>query len=158
MLARFLLAVCSLASLGCFVFPLYAIRPFRQQGPRELAAALFVMRIRPALSVICVLIALAVVVATWRSVRGKFRKLALVAALVLALAGAVLSRVNVYERMFHPLATPQFQAAGDTHIDKDDMVISVTVNREARAYPVREMAYHHVVNDTVGRQPIVATY
>ena len=158
MLARFLLAVCSLVSLACFAFPLYIIRPFRHQGPRELAAALFVMQIRPVLSVICVLIAFAAVLATWRHVRGRLGKIGLVGALVLALAGAVLSRVNVYERMFHPLATPQFQATSDAHIDKEDMVISVALNGEARAYPVREMAYHHVVNDTVGRQPIVATY
>jgi len=158
MLARCLLAVCSLASLVCFAFPIYVIRPFRHQGPQELAGALFVMQIRPLLSVICALVAFAVVFAMWRSVRGWLGKLGLAAALFLALAGALLSRVNVYERMFHPLGTPQFQAAQEAHIDKDDTVISVALNREARAYPVREMAYHHVVNDTVGRQPVVATY
>ncbi len=38
------------------------------------------------------------------------------------------------------------------------MVLAVQINSESRAYPIREMAYHHVVNDTVGRQPIVSTY
>jgi hypothetical protein len=28
----------------------------------------------------------------------------------------------------------------------------------ARAYPIRSISYHHVVNDTVGGVPIVATY
>lgn len=60
--------------------------------------------------------------------------------------------------MFHPLAAPQFQAARDAPIDKEDMVLSVRLNGDARAYPIREMAYHHVVNDIVGRTPIVSTY
>ncbi len=34
-------------------------------------------------------------------------------------------------------------------VDKDDMVLAVQINSESRAYPIREMAYHHVVNDTV---------
>ena len=31
-------------------------------------------------------------------------------------------------------------------------------NGDARAYPIREMAYHHIVNDVVGGVPIAATY
>ncbi len=158
MLARFLLAVCSLASLACFAFPLYVIRPFRQQGASELVAALFVKQVGPALSAICVLIALAAVAWSWRRVRGWLGRFGLVTALLLAVAGAFLSRVNVYEQMFHPLAAPQFQAARDAPIDKEDMVLSVRLNGDARAYPIREMAYHHVVNDIVGRTPIVSTY
>jgi hypothetical protein len=38
------------------------------------------------------------------------------------------------------------------------MVIAVNVQGEARAYPIREMAYHHIVNDVVAGQPIVSTY
>jgi hypothetical protein len=38
------------------------------------------------------------------------------------------------------------------------MVLSVKVNGEAVAYPVRLMAYHHVVQDIVGGTPLVATY
>ncbi len=81
-----------------------------------------------------------------------------IATLLLAMGGAYLTRVNVYELMFHPIGTPQFQAAKDSHIDKDDMVIAVRLNGVSRAYPIREMAYHHVVNDTVAGEPIVSTY
>jgi hypothetical protein len=34
----------------------------------------------------------------------------------------------------------------------------VAAGVEARAYPVRALAYHHVVNDIVAGEPIVATY
>ena len=29
---------------------------------------------------------------------------------------------------------------------------------EAAAYPIRQMAYHHLVHDTVGGVPVVVTY
>ena len=39
------------------------------------------------------------------------------------------------------------------------MVLAVRLSGERpMPYPIREMAYHHVVNDVVGREPIVATY
>lgn len=158
MLARLLLLACTLVSLVCFVLPMYVIRPFRHQGARELAAALFVREIGPALSALCALIALAIVVFSWRRASGWVRRFAMVAVLLLAIGGAYLSRVNVYELMFHHLDLPQFEAAQNSRIDRDDMVLAVRVNGEARAYPIREMAYHHVVNDTVGREPIVSTY
>jgi hypothetical protein len=34
----------------------------------------------------------------------------------------------------------------------------VTIGGESVAYPIRIMAYHHLVQDTVGDTPIVATY
>jgi hypothetical protein len=38
------------------------------------------------------------------------------------------------------------------------MILAVRIGAEARAYPIREMAYHHVLNDLVGGVPIAATY
>jgi hypothetical protein len=32
------------------------------------------------------------------------------------------------------------------------------VNGDAVAYPVRQMAYHHLLNDAVGGVPVVSTY
>jgi hypothetical protein len=78
--------------------------------------------------------------------------------LLLTMVGGYLTRLNVYELMFHPVGAPQFTSIADAHLDKDDMLIAVRVNGVSRAYPIREMGYHHIVNDTVGGQPIVATY
>jgi hypothetical protein len=78
--------------------------------------------------------------------------------LVLAIGGGYLARLNVYELMFPPLGPPQFEPSREAHLDKDDMLIAVRVNGISRAYPIREMAYHHVVNDIVGGEPIVSTY
>ena len=51
-----------------------------------------------------------------------------------------------------------FSAAADVNLDKDEKVLAVLMNGEPRAYPIRNLAYHHLVNDTVGKVPIVATY
>ena len=48
--------------------------------------------------------------------------------------------------------------AEDAKLDTGEMVLTVSFNGDARAYPVREMAYHHIVNDVVGGVPIAATY
>ncbi len=158
MLSRLLLLLCSLLSFTCFALPMYVIRPFRHQGPRELAVALLFRQIGPVLSAVCALAALAIAILAWKQTRGWLRRTGALVLLAVAVGGAYLSRVNIYEIMFHHLDHPQFQAARDAHIDKDDMVLAVHINGEARAYPIREMAYHHVVNDTVGREPIVSTY
>jgi hypothetical protein len=158
MVARFLAFLCALLSLACFAIPMYVIRPFRHQGATELSVALFVKQIGPWLSLACAVVALVVVASSWLRLRGWVSRTTMVAALLLAVAGAYLARLNIYERMFHPLGAPQFLAAKDSHVDKDDMVIAVRMNGQSRAYPIREMAYHHVVNDTVAGEPIVATY
>jgi hypothetical protein len=43
-------------------------------------------------------------------------------------------------------------------VQPGDMVMGIVVNGVAMAYPVNQVAYHHVVNDTVGGVPIAATY
>jgi hypothetical protein len=158
MTARLFIFACSLVSLVCFALPMYVIRPFRHQGATELSVALFVKQIAPWLSEACLVIGLTAAILSWPRIRGWMARSAVIAAILLASAGAYFSRVNVYELMFHPAGSPQFQSIRDAHIDKDDMVIAVRLNGAARAYPVREMAYHHVVNDTLAGEPIVSTY
>jgi len=60
--------------------------------------------------------------------------------------------------MFHPVPAPGFVAADKAKVDGDDMILAVSLANEPRAYPIRTMGYHHIVNDRVGGQPIVATY
>jgi len=137
-------------SLFCLIYPVYVIRPFRYQGPRELAVALAVMRYRPLAMLLSALLAVAVA-AVCR------RVLTVLAAVAVCLV-AGLSRINVYELMFHPLDRPAFQPAAQSKLDGDEKVLAVSIGGKARAYPIRGMSYHHVVNDVVGGVPIVATY
>ena len=152
-----LILLLALTSLACFAFPLCVIWPFRHQAQGELSIALFVKQIGPWVSAVCAVACLVALVALWRRARWTSRSAAVLAT-ALACVGVLLSSFNIYEQMFHPVDAPQFEAAQTAKLDPDDMVIAVTANRISRAYPIREMAYHHVVNDTVGREPVVATY
>jgi hypothetical protein len=68
------------------------------------------------------------------------------------------SRINVFEIMFHPDTHPAFAPVAETHLDADDMVLAIKLGAAARAYPIREMGYHHVINDWLDGKPVVATY
>jgi Protein of unknown function (DUF3179) len=152
------LVVCVLLSFFVLAYPIYVIRPFRYQGPGELAAALLVVRYKPFLQILLVVLAIALLVWAWRATRSVWsRAVASLCALLVAGFG-VLSRVNLYEHMFHPVDKPMFSAASRSKLASAEMVIAVRVNGEARAYPIRSISYHHIVNDVVGGLPIVATY
>lgn len=77
---------------------------------------------------------------------------------LLVISFAILSRVNVYELMFHPVDSPTFSPAAKAKLDNGEEVIAVYIGGAARSYPVRSMSYHHIVNDVLGGLPIVATY
>ena len=152
------IGACLVVSLFCLSYPIYVIRPFRHQGVRELAAALLVMQFRAIATGACVVLALWSTVRYWRQQSRPWRRAGAVTGAIGVCALAALSRVNAYELMFHPLGRPAFESAGESKLDKDEKVIAIQLNGAARAYPIRGMSYHHIVNDTVGGIPIVATY
>jgi hypothetical protein len=47
---------------------------------------------------------------------------------------------------------------GDISLSLRDPVISFTEGGETRAYPLRIMMFHEIVNDVVGRRPVAVTY
>jgi len=147
-----------LISFAGVAYPVYVIRPFRYQGPRELAAALAVIQVRPLIELACAVCVLAGLLWFWRIQPRRLQRILAVAGTSLVCAFAVLSRVNMFELMFHPDAHPQFASIGQAKVDPDDKVLAVKLGGSARAYPIRSMAYHHIINDVVGGVPIVATY
>jgi hypothetical protein len=140
------------------IYPIYVIWPFRHQGARELMVALAVIRYRPIGMVLAVAGTLAAIVWYWRVEHGKWRRFFSALCAVSVVAAAALSFVNIYEMMFHPAGTPAVMPASESKLDGGEMVIAVKVNGAARAYPIRSMSYHHVYNDVVAGEPIVATY
>ena len=122
-----------------------------------MAAALAVKQAAPVVTILCAAIAAILLAAFWRSYAVK--RQILLALCALAACGSIwLARFNVYEIMFHPMGAPAVEPARTAKIDPDDMVLAVNLNGNARAYPIREMGYHHIANDWVGGEPIVATY
>jgi hypothetical protein len=152
------LLACLSVSLICVVYPLYVIRPFRAQGVRELAIALIVMRFRSAATLVSGAAALAALALYWRAQPRKGRRAFATAGAALVFVLAALARVNIYELMFHPDDRPSFAAASRMQLDKDEKVIAVKIGGAARAYPIRNISYHHVINDVLDKVAIVATY
>lgn len=57
------------------------------------------------------------------------------------------------------LLDPKFVAADQAnYLNQDDQVIGVDIGGVARAYPIKILNWHEAVNDTVGGQPLVATF
>jgi branched-subunit amino acid transport protein len=153
-----LLSVSFAASLFLLAYPLYVIRPFRHQGATELALALQVLRFRPIAMIAAALLAAIAATRYRRAVQVRWRRALAGTAAVLVLGFAALSRTNVYELMFHPVDRPEFVAAAATKLDGNEKVLAITIGEEARAYPIRSISYHHIVNDRLGGVPIAATY
>ena len=58
-----------------------------------------------------------------------------------------------------PLDNPTVLAAHENEYFVDDeLILGVEWAGEVRAYPVRMLRYHHIVNDTVGGEPLLVTY
>jgi len=146
-------------SLAFVVTPVYLIQPFKPQTPRALEVGYELKRFAPWVTIIFALAALALVVKIWRGSRRWWPKAFAVVLFFPVAASVWLARQNVYEVMFNPLAGASYAPADKVdYVDGDDMVLAVERNGERAAYPVRLMAYHHVVADTVGGVPLAATY
>jgi len=146
------------AAWALLIYPIYVIRPFRHQGARELTIALSVMRYRPIGMILAMAGILAAAIRYWRTERRKWRRFFAALCVANVALAAALSRINIYELMFHPAGTPVVTAAAESKLDGGEMVIAVKLNGAARAYPIRSMSYHHIYTDVVAGEPIVATY
>ena len=152
------LLACLAVSLFMVAYPMYVIQPFRTQGARELAVALVVVRFRPLVAAISAGLALLMLIRYWPALSGKLPKAMAALGTAFVLLLAMVARVNVFELMFHPVAQPSFSPVRQIKLDPDEKVIAVQIGATARAYPIRGMSYHHIVNDVVEREAIVATY
>jgi hypothetical protein len=138
--------------------PVFLIMPFKAQTSRTMEISYLMRRWSPWVTVLASLLILAIAVRLWMGGRW-FGRIALVILLLPALAATWLARQNHFEWMFNPLPNPAYAKAADaSFVNDDDRLLAVTINGESVAYPIRLMGYHHVVEDTVGGTPIVATY
>jgi hypothetical protein len=148
-----------LLALAVVMLPVMLIRPFAPQSPFSIALAYTLRRWSPWLTVAVALAALALAVRLWREAPRLIPRIAAVLLGLVAVATTWMARQNHFEWMFAPLPDARFARAADAAaVAPDDMVLAVTTGGDAVAYPVRQIAYHHLVEDSVGGVPIVATY
>jgi hypothetical protein len=153
-----LLAVAA-AAVALVWIPAWTMRPFQPQAAAAMSRAYALRRVAPAATLLALVAGAALAWRLWRSSRWAGR--ALVAAALLPLAAAAwLSRQNHFEWMFPPLRHPGYDsaAAAASYVEPGDMVLAVEIRGEAVAYPVRQIAFHHVVEDVAGGTPLAVTY
>ena len=153
-----LLAITTLAAFASVFLPAWIIQPFRPQSSRGVQFALTLRNLSPLFTIAMLLLAAALIYTLWRGSRWWSKGFA-VLALLLTTFSSWFARQNHFEWMFHPLPSPQYTAASAApFVEDSDLVLAVERNGEAAAYPIRQLAYHHIVQDIVGRVPIVVTY
>jgi hypothetical protein len=156
--AWLLLLVIALVALAIVVAPVWIIQPFKAQTAREVEVSYAMKRWSPWVTIITLAIGLFLVVKLWRGSRW-WKRAFLVLVFVPLLAASWFARQNHFEWMFNPLAHAAYAKTSDAGFVTDsDIVMAVETNGEAAAYPIRLMAYHHLVQDTVGGTLLVATY
>jgi hypothetical protein len=95
----------------------------------------------------------------WKNAKRWYRAAPVIIPLSIIFVFAWFARQNHFEWMFNPLETARFARISETDfVTDDEMVLAVKIGDDAVAFPVRQMAYHHVVQETVGGTPITATY
>ena len=150
-------AVSALIAIGLFFVPAFIIRPFTHQSPRGIMLAMAVRDRAPLATLIAAILFLLLTLILWRS-GSLWRKIGLGVAVALVAFSTVMARMNYFEWMFHPVANAQFENEADSKLAATEMILSVKFNSDARAYPISQMAYHHILNDTVDGVPIAVTY
>jgi hypothetical protein len=153
------MALIATALIGAAVFfiPTYIIRPFAHQSERGLLWAMAIRQRAPIVSLLCAIVCFALAIQLWLRLT-RWWKALLALPLLLVTFSAVMSRQNYFEWMFNPVVNAQFEPESSSKLDAKEMILAVKYGEDARAYPISQMAYHHVFNDVVGGVPIAVTY
>jgi hypothetical protein len=152
-----LFAVSALAGIGLFFIPAFIIRPFTHQSSAGLALALALRQRAPWGTLGFAVVSLLFALVLWTTAN-RWRKTVLALVMVLVVFSTVMSRLNYFEWMFHPVEKVQFDTEAQSKLDPGEMILAVRSGSDARAYPISEMAYHHIVNDVVNDVAVCVTY
>jgi len=154
-----LLVSLTLISFAGVLVPALLIQPFKLQTPERLRLSYTLRHSSPAITLIALALASVIGISLWNQTRRWWRKGLLLSLFVPLLLAAWFARQNHFEWMFKPLPNAAFAKVNDASFVSDgDMVLAVEMNGDAAAYPVRQIAYHHVVQDMIGGIPVLVTY
>lgn len=149
----------SLLALLAVALPILRIQPGRQQSELDLSVAHVLTSWNEAFTLLALALGLVLAVYSFRALESKAARFALLLPLLVLVGAAGAARVNVYEKMFAPVARAGYVAASEAVFLSDhDLVLGVSIGEKAAAYPVGMVAYHHIVNDRLQDEPFVVTY
>lgn len=161
---KYITAWLSLMAIALAIFvmtaiPIWKIQPFAPQTDDALRISYLLKSWLPILTVIALLMSVALIIYIWRNSKRWLVLPFLIVPFAVLMICTWFARQNHFEWMFNPLKQANFAKASESDfVSDEDMVLAVKINGEAVAYPVRQLAYHHIVADVVGGKPITATY
>ena len=154
-----LLIIIAITAFAMVAIPVYLIQPFAPQTEIGVAISYYLRSWSPILTIIFAGIALFLVVTIWRNSKRWFTNIPLILPLFLIGFSVWFAQQNHFLWMFNPLESAKFAKISETNfVADDDAVMAVNINGDAVAFPIRQIAYHHVVQEVIGGQPITATY
>src|SRR5258706_2144855 len=153
------LIIVALSAFAMVAVPVFLIQPFAPQTARDLSLSFALKSWSPLMTIVEAVLAVGMVFWLWRNTRHWWSKAFLILPLFIVLFCVWFARQNHFEWMFNPLANSSYAKVDKVDFVGDgDMVMAVEINGESAAYPVRLMAYHHIVEDRAGGVAIAATY
>jgi hypothetical protein len=157
--AWLILLLITAATVAIVFTPVWLIKPFSAQTARQVEISYLLKSWSPLLTIVFAFLAIALAVFIWRHATRSLKTIPLVLPLIVIFVFTWFARQNHFEWMFNPLENAKFAKISETDFVADDeMVLAVKIGDDAVAFPVRQMAYHHVAQDVVGGTPITATY
>jgi Protein of unknown function (DUF3179) len=62
------------------------------------------------------------------------------------------------DKMFYQPENKTFATVTNNKVDSNKLVIGISINGEAKAFPIEIIGYHHQVQDTIGGSAVMVTY
>lgn len=154
-----LLLLLVVATVTMVAFPVYVHTPFKAQTADDLEWTYRLRRLSPPVTTVALILFVALGAGLWQG-SSWWGRTAMILLLALLVVAAWFSRQPYYyEWAFRPLSDVTHAPVGEaTFLPDSDMVLAVEINGDAVAYPIRQLAYHHIIGDRVGGKPITATY
>jgi hypothetical protein len=148
-----------IVAVALVILPLWLDQPFSKQTAAIMAAVFRLRAWAPALTLLAALGTLGAAAWLWRG-RGILARALLILLAAIPAGATWLARQNPFEWMFNPVRAARYASLDEASafVADDDMVMVVSLEGETAAYPVRQLAYHHIAMDVVGGVPIVVTY
>jgi hypothetical protein len=146
------------AAVAIVAIPVFVIWPFHSQTAADVEWSYRLRRWSPLATVIATILFLALCAKLWRGARW-WSRVTMPVLLAPLLAVTWFARQNHFEWFFRPLPNPDYVSVAEAGFVADsDLVMAIEISGDAVAYPIRQMAHHHIVNDVVGGKPITATF
>lgn len=146
-------------SLTIVLTPVFLVHPFKAQTNEMLSISYSLRNWAYLITFLALLGGLLLQYSLWNRTKRLLGKLLIILMIFPLLASSWFARENHFEWMFAPLLNATYVKISQVDfIEEEDMVMAVELNGEAAAYPIRQLAYHHIVQDTLGGIPIVITY